>query len=400
MANITYECFINYNKIKDLVHLITEKQKQQIEKLSDVYTTKTIRNRLESIRQFILCEVDEHWLARLRIIQRKLKTDVISEYACRIRYGDKWVDKRNDLIKRVIVSEENFIRRFGKEEGERRWKEFRNLKTYGLKHMVERYGEAEGKRRWDKALSQKVNTMQERKKIKPYRNGLTLREYQDRFGEEEGLAKWTKRCENTSYRASKQYYVDTFGEAEGSIKWAEYCKNMDKTSLKSFINREGEEIGTQKYNEFVKKLKYIRTKEYFIEKYGEERGIEEYNILAIKRKFKTIKYSKISQELFWEIHSKYDGKEDMFFAELNEEYLIYVFNDNFMYIELDFMCGDKVIEFDGDYWHDNEKRKEKDRLRDEYLISNGYQVLRIKESEYKKDKEKIINECLLFLKKY
>jgi len=50
--------------------------------------------------------------------------------------------------------------------------------------------------------------------------------------------------------------------------------------------------------------------------------------------------------------------------------------------------------------HDNEKRKEKDRLRDEYLISNGYQVLRIKESEYKKDKEKIINECLLFLKKY
>ena len=58
------------------------------------------------------------------------------------------VDKRNDLIKRVIVSEENFIRRFGKEEGERRWKEFRNLKTYGLKHMVERYGEEEGKRKY------------------------------------------------------------------------------------------------------------------------------------------------------------------------------------------------------------------------------------------------------------
>ena len=69
-------------------------------------------------------------------------------------------------------------------------------------------------------------------------------------------------------------------------------------------------------------------------------------------------------------------------------------------INIDFMYGDKVIEFDGDYWHSTENQKEKDRLRDEYLISNGYQVLRIKESEYKKDKEKIINECLLFLKKY
>ena len=197
--------------------------------------------------------------------------------------------------------------------------------------------------------------------------------------------------------SSKQYYVDTFGEEEGSIKWNEYCKNMDKTSLKSFINREGKEIGTQKYNEFVKRLKYVRTIEYFIEKYGEEKGIEEYNILSIKRKFKNVKYSKISQELFWEIHSKYNSNEDVFFAELNEEFSIYIFDDNFMYIELDFKCGDKVIEFDGDYWHSTEKQKERDRLRDEYLTFNGYQVLRIKESEYKKNKEKIINECLMFL---
>lgn len=199
MTIITYERFINYNKIKDLAHLISEKQKQQIEKLSDVYTTKTIKNRLDSIRQFILSEVDEHWLARLRIIQRKLKTDVISEYACKIRYGNKWIDKRNSLIEQVKVSEENFIRRFGKEEGKRRWKEFRSLKTYGLKHMVERYGEEEGKIKWEKALSQKINTMQERKKIKPYRNGLTLKEFQDRFGEEEGLIKWTERSNRTSY---------------------------------------------------------------------------------------------------------------------------------------------------------------------------------------------------------
>ena len=117
MAKITYDRFITYKKIKDLVHLINEKQKIQIVKLSDVYDTQSIKNRLDSIREFILCGVDEHWLGRLRIIQRKLKTDTISVYACKIRYGDKWNYKRNTLIEKVKGSEENYIRRFGEEEG-------------------------------------------------------------------------------------------------------------------------------------------------------------------------------------------------------------------------------------------------------------------------------------------
>jgi len=37
-------------------------------------------------------------------------------------------------------------------------------------------------------------------------------------------------------------------------------------------------------------------------------------------------------------------------------------------------------------------------LRDEFLTSKGYQILRVRDSEFEVNKEKVIKECIKFIK--
>ena len=59
----------------------------------------------------------------------------------------------------------------------------------------------------------------------------------------------------------------------------------------------------------------------------------------------------------------------------------------------------KIIEFDGTYFHrDNVENKKRETKRDKSIVSSGYEVLHIKELDYKKNKEEIIKICINFLK--
>lgn len=50
----------------------------------------------------------------------------------------------------------------------------------------------------------------------------------------------------------------------------------------------------------------------------------------------------------------------------------------------DFILNEKIlIEFDGDYWHNQLKNIENDKLKDRLAIENGYKIFRVKESESK-----------------
>jgi len=226
MGKLTYEKIIEYKKIKDINHLITEKQKIQINKLINEYDTSSIKNRLDSIRQFILCGVDNHWLGRIKIIRTKLKTDTISDYACKIRYGEKWLEKQRELKNKVKITFDNLKNKYGDVIAMEKWEDLkRKRKTYGKQIMIDKYGEDEGLLRWERALSSKINTMQERKKIKPYRNGRTLIEYQERYGNKIGYEKWIKRNNTQKYRFSIQYYIDTYGK-NYIDEWVKYTKSM------------------------------------------------------------------------------------------------------------------------------------------------------------------------------
>jgi hypothetical protein len=176
---------------------------------------------------------------------------------------------------------------------------------------------------------------------------------------------------------------------------------MSKTTLNTFIDRYGKEDGENRYNLFINRLKYTQSKDFFIEKYGEEIGVNKYNEFILT-KLSHIKdsYSKISQKLFWGIYEKLnDGdREKCYFYELNSEYTFYVWTNDMTIINVDFKLNNKVIEFDGDYWHSKKEQIEKDKKRDDFLLKKGYHIKRIKEKDYKNNRDIIINECLEFLK--
>ena len=49
----------------------------------------------------------------------------------------------------------------------------------------------------------------------------------------------------------------------------------------------------------------------------------------------------------------------------------------------------------GDYWHKNTEKQ--DLVREDILTKHGYIIFNVKESDYYKNKNKVINDCLNFL---
>lgn len=119
--------------------------------------------------------------------------------------------------------------------------------------------------------------------------------------------------------------------------------------------------------------------------------------------------SLISQKLFWDIYNTLDSNDKTFckFSELNIEKKIYIsVDDRYILFEvkdklnkncyfIDFVFNNKIIEFDGTYYH---KDKDKDMAKDKFLNLKGYEVLHIDELEYKNNPEQILNRCIQFLK--
>jgi len=82
----------------------------------------------------------------------------------------------------------------------------------------------------------------------------------------------------------------------------------------------------------------------------------------------------------------------------------------------DFIFKDKIIEFNGDYWHCNPKLYEpdfynkvkqktaqeiweNDKIKKECAEFYGYKLLYVWEYDYINDKENIIKKCMKFLNK-
>ena len=142
-----------------------------------------------------------------------------------------------------------------------------------------------------------------------------------------------------------------------------------------------------------------------IEKYGEVEGIKRFKERQEKwlSNFKRYGFSIVSQNLFWKIFE--ETKLDCIFATNNngtyddEHNLEYKVEVETSYVKLDFYIPslNKWIEFDGDYWH-GEKRgnQERDRCREKLIFEAipGIQLKRVKERDYRKNPEKIVNECV------
>ena len=185
----------------------------------------------------------------------------------------------------------------------------------------------------------------------------------------------------------------------------------------------------------IKKVSERQTtfsKEKCIEKYGEKEGLkiwqerqdkwqatldakspEEKERIARAKMCWGKGYSKISQEMFWQIYEKIKNVVDtdqIYFAtynrlthkddgtEKNHEYF-YITEDGEHFF-LDFLLRNKkrIIEFDGDYWHGEARgNQERDRIREQKLKVAGYEIHRVSERDYKKEPVAMVYEAVQFL---
>lgn len=139
-------------------------------------------------------------------------------------------------------------------------------------------------------------------------------------------------------------------------------------------------------------------------KYGDLIGTEKYNKIntnKLNNNF-SLRYSKISQDIFWAIVKNTNiSLDECYFGENNGEWKVFLnkkeraIYQRHMY-QLDFRYKNKNIEFDGNYFH-NANNKDKDLLRDKILTERGFQILRISENDYYSNQDKIIESCVEFL---
>jgi very-short-patch-repair endonuclease len=183
------------------------------------------------------------------------------------------------------------------------------------------------------------------------------------------------------------------GKCEPKYPSIDWFKITYEDDWKIYINARKEKLN----------IKPANSKEWFIDKYGDEIGRIKHADYSYKKMLtlstlKASRYSKISQTLFWEVYNKLKNKNDVYFTELNSEYIIRIplkYNHENIIMMPDFKQNNKIIEYNGNYWHS----KEKDNLRYKILGEMGYDVLIITSDEFRRDKldENIINKCINFL---
>ena len=278
---------------------------------------------------------------------KNLKNDACSLEGLVLKYGTGvgnklFLDRQNA----VSVTEERYTKKHTKRE----WNDLCKKKksNLGESGYIEKYGETEGKKRWKKYLVKWKNSMSETT-LKGRKNGLTLVEMQEKYGIDAGYCRWKKRIDARKYTLSLDGFIDRFGKEDGTIKYYSHIDNM----VSNCRNSGG--------------------------------------------------FSKISQKLFDEIYNKLDkNKQSLckYYTKSGEEkfYITEVAELKMMFV--DFKCGTAIIEFDGDYWHSTQATQSRDKLKQKILEGRGYKVLRIKERNYKTNKDATLQDCINFINKH
>jgi very-short-patch-repair endonuclease len=256
---------------------------------------------------------------------------------------------------------------------------------------------------------------------------VDIKEYYDKYykkSDQEGKCKWCSK--EVKFSSLTRGYTDFCYNTSCNVLWYNKYKNRSVNAGKNIkiSHSTGDKIPTQlgywlkkghsleEATELLNDRQTTFTKEKCIERHGEEKGLEKWKERQDRwlSNFERLGgFSKVSQELFWEIYNNLNNKySDIFFAtndngirndKKNKEYRIKTQNTTRL---LDFYIPsiNKCIEFDGSYWHGEKRGNQKRDSEREYEILETYsdmKILHIKEQDYKKDKYNVINSCLEFL---
>jgi hypothetical protein len=178
------------------------------------------------------------------------------------------------------------------------------------------------------------------------------------------------------------------------IKTTGTCKFCDKQNSGFSIGNYKVRFGDNYLEEWHKACQN-RSKKILETYYKNKEGINSHSSI-----------SKVSREFFEKLIKKLKNTENIYTDVINHEYIVYLTKEDLNILNenniekhvfyLDFWQNNKVIEFNGTYWHRNLKHV--DEIRKYILEKNhGMSVMFVDECEYYKNPDIILAECVNFL---
>ena len=273
----------------------------------------------------------------------------------------KVVDK--DLAKKTAITLDNLIKKYGDIDGVRRWESYKHkqAESNSLEYKKEKHGWTDNQ-------------------FKEYNNSRsqTLEKMISRHGETEGISKWESYCSRQSYTNTKLY----------------------------FINQYGEDAGTKRYIEINKK-KSVGNPKVLAEKLNI--SLSEAVDIIISRQ-KNFFRSNLEKEFIQLLEEKMGPLEHTSFKNPFGKWS----NDLKTYVVYDVKHKNRIIEFNGDYWHANPKiyredamirnKKavdiwERDMLKLKTVEDLGFFTLVVWESDFNFNKVKKVEEVIEWISK-
>lgn len=179
---------------------------------------------------------------------------------------------------------------------------------------------------------------------------------------------------NDVKKKTVQSYLRKYG-----VENPQQCPETKEKTKKTCLERYGVENSFSS-PEIIKKIKETNLRKYGVENPQQCLAIKEKTLKTLEQNG-TVPTSKQQLKIF-------DMCKELF--PQNEIQLNYFLDCYFLDIVFFENNSQKInIEYDGWYWH--EKNQEKDKKRDEYILSNGFKILRIKSGSLLPTKEQIVN---------
>ena len=256
----------------------------------------------------------------------------------------------------------------------------------------------------DKNPNAKCNTTEEqRKAISPFSKSFKKYDGMSDEEKEKQIRKYIQSDRDDRNTNQVKYWIKKgYSEKEAKEKVSE---RQSTFTLEKCIAKYGEEEGTRRYVERQKNWSAKVEEQYRQGLFSKIPHSQNSNIYS---KFEKDIVDSIIESLDIDIDDIYCYKTSQFRLENTNE------SCNNKIFSYDFKFGNKIIEFNGDYWHMNpdmydsdfinsytnlsaEEKWNFDEIKLECAIQNGYDVLTIWEQEYKENKEVTIQKCIEFL---
>ena len=123
-------------------------------------------------------------------------------------FGYGYEEYKKICSQTVGITEDVMIRKWGEEEGKKRWKSYcdKQAETNTFEYKQEKYG-------WSKEQFEEFNKSR----------AVTLELCIERHGEEVGRKMWDEYCERQRYTTSLDYMIEEYGEEKGTKKYKDFC---------------------------------------------------------------------------------------------------------------------------------------------------------------------------------